>query len=114
MFFFGAPEDTAKFYMDSLENFGPEIPDCHYTEMGLDDLRNFFAMVYGVTRQAARDGVPDEVLEILLESYDELFEYIASVDSLLPLAVAEGKHQFITGREPWSVEKYKKLAGILA
>lgn len=114
MYFFGAPADTANLYMSMLGTNGPPIPDCHYTEMSLEDLRDFFAMVYGVTRRAASDGVPDDVFEILLESYDELFEYVASVDSLLSLAVAEGRHQFITGRDPWSVEKYKKLAGILA
>lgn len=113
MFDFGAPEDSADlFRKKALGAKGPRLPDCHWDEMEEKDLRNAFAYLYMAVRDALQEGASDEVVEILLKDYDEVFKALAEASERFREAVRTSKHRPVLGATRESVDKYKKLAGV--
>lgn len=113
MFDFGRPEDTAELYWNiSTSRRGPYIPDCHYEEMDLKELKDFFTYIYMTLSDALRDNASEDVVEVITAYYDEVFQYLASVDQGFRRVVASGKHHYLPNRKEKTVRKYKKLAGL--
>lgn len=111
MFDFGRPEDTAGlFYQQALASKGPSLPDCHWDEMEEGDLRNAFVYLYRSVRKAYEEGVSAEVLEVLVEEYDEVFTALVEVSDRFREAVLRGKHQPVLGYTREQVDKYKGIA----
>ena len=80
MFNFGSSEDTASLYWnESLNVQGPALPDVHFEEMEEQDLIHAFAYLYIALREAYTGGAADEVIELLTEPYDEVFELLCAV-----------------------------------
>lgn len=114
-YYFGSAEQTAQVYLDQMSSYGPEI------EGGIDDIESMepqeakstLAKFYGICRRALREGVTDDVWEILEAKYDKAFAYVVTVDDDLRNALALNKHQYVSGATYENMVKYKKLAGIL-
>ena len=115
MFDFGKPEDTASLFTEeSFRGKGPSLPDCPWREMEEKDLRNLFTYLYRAVRSAHEAGASDEVIEVLLLEYDEVFKALAETSTSFQQAVQNNKHQPVLGYTKEEVEKYRKLAGLKA
>ena len=113
MFEFGSVEDTKRLYWEnSISQRGPAVPDVHYTEMGLDDLRNLFAYLYMSLSKAIGDKLSQDVIDSITYDYDLVFEHLASVSEEFRQAVAGNRHGYLPGWDPETIAKYKKLAGV--
>lgn len=113
MFFFGDPKDTAKlFWENALKTRGPSLPDCPIDEMEEQDLRNAFTYLYMAARNAIREGVSPEVLEVLMEEYDKAFKALAEASDGFKEVVRSNRHVYIGGYAPENIKKYKGLAGV--
>lgn len=114
MFEFGKPEDTADLISFSvLRASGPGLPDIHWEEMNLEDLEKAFAYMYVAVTTAIASNSSKEVVELLLEQYDEMFEHLAASSEDFKEAVRSNRHQIVTGLTEESVLKYHKLAGLI-
>ena len=114
MFDFGKPEDTADLICSSvLQASGPGLPHVHWEEMGLEDLQIAFAYMYVAVTSAIASGSSKEVVEVLLERYDEMFEHLAASSEDFRETVRSNRHQIVTGLTEESVAKYRKLAGLI-
>lgn len=114
MFDFGKPEDTADLICSSvLKQSGPGLPDIHWEEMDLNDLQKAFAYMYVAVTTAVAIDSSKEVIELLLEQYDEIFQHLAASSEDFREAVRSHRHQIVTGLTEESVLKYHKLAGLI-
>ena len=59
---------------------GPDVPDIHYDEMSLDELRNMNAYLHAALSYAIRDELDEAMIDVLREWYDELFIKLATVE----------------------------------
>lgn len=111
MFNFGSPEDTASLYWrDSLAVRGPSLPGVHFDEMEMDDLVNAFSYLYLALRRAYTAGAADEVIELLTEPYDEVFDLLCATREDFRELVMKGRHQYLPGFYPDVIEKYQGMA----
>ena len=113
MFFFGDPADTAQIYWDKARGLrGPSMVNIHWEDMTSKQLK--IAIVYArmAHRMAEQDSQPPEVMSILLEIYDELFEAMCAASEDFVTAVAENRHNFVGGYDRENIEKYKSIAGL--
>ena len=115
MFEFGRPEDTMELlWGNSLALAGPGLPDCHWEEMEEQDLLNAFTYLYLTVREAILDEVSQDVIDLLVSEYDQVFEVIASSSEEFREAVRSGRHKIVLGPQKEHRNKYKKLAGLMA
>lgn len=56
------------------------MPDGHYEELESDDLISQLIWIDIAFRSAIRDNLDESVLQVMLEWYDEAFEYAVEVD----------------------------------
>ena len=113
MFYFGEPEGIAQTYIEStLGITGPKLPDLHYEEMEEQQLRNCFAYLYIATQRAIQEGAEQAVVDILLEQYDAVFQFLAEVSDEFREAVRSRRHRLVVPYTPENVRKYNRLAGI--
>ena len=95
----------------------PARPDTTPDWMDLDemeepDLLNVLTYFYRAVRQAYKEEVSPEVLDILMSSYDQVFVTLAANSDRFKEAVRSGKHQPVLGTTKEQVYKYKSLAGV--
>jgi hypothetical protein len=113
MFEFGRPEDTAELLLKNAVSLtGPGLPDCHWDEMEEKDLTNAFVYLYLTVREAILDEVSQEVIDVLVSQYDEVFEAVASSSEEFRDAVKTGDHKIVLGPQPEHRAKYERLAGL--
>ena len=113
MFNFGDPLDTAKLAWEyALSVKGPKLPSAPYDELDEQDLRNALTYLHIAIGNALEHGASDEVVEILVEEYDEAFQVLAEGCDSFREAVFSGRHFPATGTDKESVKKYKRLAGL--
>lgn len=110
MFLFGTPEDRAAVYLDNARR-APGM-DAHYEEMDNETLKSFLANLRGVVAGAYRAKEDQEVIEILAQSYDEVFAYCASIYPELRDVVKRGIHQIPGPKTKERTSYYRKLAGV--
>ena len=111
MFNFGRPEDTAGlFWNDSLSVRGPALPDMHFEDMEMKDLMNAFSYLYLALMNAYRTGADDEVIKLLTEPYDEVFDLMCAISEEFREIVMKGRHQYLPGFYPDVIEKYQGMA----
>lgn len=107
MFNFGSPEDTARLFFDqAVRDMGPGLSDQHYEEMEEEELRNLFVYLRITYFTAARSGASDEVVEVIVQWYDEVFLYLLEALEDFRAAVCDRTHKPII-----DLKKYYKLAG---
>lgn len=113
MFFFGNPEDTARLYWrNSTEVTGPYLADAPLDEMSEQELRNALTYARISYKMALQDSADESVVSILLDQYDAVFQALAEVSERFRKAVRGNYCAPITGYNPESIAKYKKLAGV--
>ena len=113
MFNFGNPEDTADLLWTLyLERGGPAIPEGHWEEMDLDDLMNTFAHLYIAVKDAIHTKESQDVIDVFVARYDEVFEALARCSDEFKEAVRTGRHRIVLGYSEASRSKYFKLAGL--
>ena len=59
---------------------GPDIPDLHYDDMSLQDLRNLNAYLHAALSHALKYDLDESMTKVLREWYDELFFKLATVE----------------------------------
>ena len=113
MFNFGDPMDTARLSWDyALKAKGPAVPSVPYDELEEQDLRNMLAYLHISVGNAQEQGASDEVMEILVNEYDHVFQLLAEGSDEFRESVRKGRHFPATGTDQESVEKYNRLAGV--
>ena len=110
MFHFGSPEDAAKLYWGEGISGGPGLPEGHWEEMDVEDLRDVFVYLYASLQRALKDSAPEDVIQIMTETYDEVFVALAQSSDAFRQAVKNNRHIYVTGYTKESIEKYKALA----
>lgn len=109
MFLIGTPKDRAQAMMDAINARGISG---HYEEMEEADLRMFLARFRGAVERTMAEGEDQEVIDILLVSYDELFAYYASISPEFREVVKKGIHQIPGPKTKQRTSYYRKLAGV--
>jgi len=113
MYFFGSIEDTVGLYWgDALNVQGPVLPDCHYDEMSVQDLRNALAYARIAYERALNDDAPEEALEVLMASHDAVFEALAAVDEGFRERALSARQniRYLGGYSQENIDKYRALA----
>lgn len=110
MFHFGSAEDAAKLYWGEEVLGGPGLPEGHWEEMEEEDLRNLFVYLYAALQKALKDDAPEDVIQVLTETYDEAFVALAQASDRFRQAVRDNRHIYVTGYTEESIQKYKTLA----
>lgn len=112
MFQFGSVEDVASLYFTRAASMkGPVVSSralCDMSEAELKTLLVYRRMAYNI---ALQEGASQEVLDMLLQAHDEVFQRLTEVSEKFCKIVGTGLHQPITGFSLESVNKYKILAG---
>ena len=86
---------------------GPRVPDVPLDEMTEQDLRNVMAYIYGALTTALREGLDEEMTEVLRDWYDEVFITLAGVSERFRENVLKG---YVKPPGPMSVRpKYLEL-----
>ena len=113
MFHFGDPQETAKiFWENALRVQGPKVPDLPYDEMEEQDLRNVFTYLYMSAQEALNQGASEEVMAILIDQYDEVFQALAEASESFRNVVRYNQHVYVGGYSKENIKKYKQLAGV--
>ena len=108
MFIVGEPKDIAQTYLEGAFTKGPGALDKSVDEMDEEDLRIMMTYYYMALRHAYRERQTAEVLEILLECYDEIFVALVKVSETFVKKMLEGRIQTPMG--PEYKTKYYRLA----
>lgn len=76
VFYFGSTEDNARSYVDLVTSHKrwPQAADKHPDEMDLHELRIWLVVGRAALKAARISKAPDEVMEVLVEWYDHIFE----------------------------------------
>ena len=113
MFDFGDPLDTARLSWEyALSVKGPKVPPVPYDELEEQDLRNVLTYLHVAVGNAAQSGASDQVLEILVDEYDEVFQLLAEGCDSFREMVRANRHFPATGSSTENTQKYKQLAGV--
>ncbi len=113
MFNFGDPLDTAKVAWNYALNVkGPAVPSVPYDELEEQDLRNVLTYLHIAVGNALQEGASEEVMKILVDEYDTVFQLLAEGCDSFREMVRANRHFPATGTSTESVQKYKELAGL--
>ena len=80
MFFVGDTGLVAKHYWATAKKGNPIVPDIHYDEMSVPQLKKALTYCKMAYNTALRDGCRGEALQPLLESYQEVFNHLYALD----------------------------------
>ena len=86
MFAFGLPSETAQLLLDDIvaATKGPPLVTAPFDEVSEQELRNALAWVNVAIRRAQADDLDSDVVDVLVEWYDEVFQALLEVsDSFL-------------------------------
>lgn len=111
MFQFGDPSLSAQIYWDNLGSIaGPKIVESPWEEMSESDLKN--AMVYAriAYETAVADQASSDVLDLLLDQYDQIFAALCEYSDQFREFVLRGGHLYVGGHSPENIQKYQELA----
>ena len=115
MFFFGDPADIAQNYItEAMSEPGPEVYAAELEDMTVEQLT--YATIYvRVAFDTAKnyDDAPREVLDAILEVYDEMFCHLVARDPQISKAFRNGGHTFLE-HTPENIDKYTKLVELYA
>ena len=107
MFEFGAPEDIARMFFDQVVGAaGPGVDGRHYSELELDELKTLFVYLRMAFYEALEAHASTEVMEVLVEWYDEVFMALLEGSDKFRSAVCSRTHRPIINET-----KYYELAG---
>ena len=113
MFFFGNPEDTALLYWERAQSLnGPAMPIGHFDELQPKQLRIAITYARMAFSLAEQEEQPREVLDILIDAYDQVFELLAATSEAFLDTIKRNQHRFLGGHSKENVRKYKRLAGL--
>jgi len=113
MFFFGNPEDSARMYWDGTKGVtGPALPEIPLDEQTEQELRVSITYQRMAIKRAWHDGASEEIVNILLEEYDNTFAHLAAVSESFRDDVEKGRHRVIGGYTRENLDKYRRLAGL--
>ena len=115
MFFFGDPADIAQTYIaEALSEPGPDIYEATLEDMTVEQLT--YATIYvrmAFDRAKRYDDAPREVLDAILEVYDEMFCHLVARNPEISENFRKGGHKFLEHSEE-SVAKYTALVDLYA
>ena len=115
MFFFGDPADIAQTYIaEAMAEPGPDIYEAELEAMTVEQLT--YATIYvrmAFDRAKAYDDAPREVLDAIIEIYDELFCHVVARNPGVSRRFRQGGHRFLE-HTPENIEKYTKLVDLYA
>jgi TRAP-type mannitol/chloroaromatic compound transport system substrate-binding protein len=113
MFEFGSVEELKNLYSENaLSDTGPALPDLPLDEMTEQDLKHALSYARMAYTNAELQGASEEVLQALLEQYDEAFALLADVSASFRDVVKFNRHVYVGGYSESNIAKYKALAGL--
>lgn len=115
MFFFGDPEEIAQSYIEeALSEEGIEVAAVPLEELDADNA--LYAVVYvrmAFDRAKNYDDAPREVLDAIIEVYDELFCHLIAVNPRISQQFRIGNHKYLE-HTPENVAKYTAMVDLYA
>ena len=79
MFFFGDPVDIAQSYIsEAMSKPGPDVYEAELEDMTVEQLTYAVIYVRMAIRRGQDDDIPAEVMDHLIEIYDEMFCHMAA------------------------------------
>jgi len=107
MFLFGAPEDTARLYVEqAAASGGRGLKDLHYEDLELQELQDLLIYLRIAYHRASRDTQDEEVVSAITKWHDEVFLLLLEAMDDFRTLVCSRIHKPIGD---WN--KYHKLAG---
>lgn len=94
------------FFDQVIGAVGPGVVDKHYSEMTLEEMRALFVYLRMAFYEALEAYASTEVMEVLVEWYDEVFTALLEGDGEFRKAVCSRAHRPIINET-----KYYELAG---
>lgn len=110
MFVFGSPEDTARTFVENFSKVGLGFPDCPMDEQTEHDLKRSITVSTMATSMALKAGASPEVIEVLIEWYDEAFRALAESSQAFRDYVASKTFFYPGNRTPSRTATYRKIA----
>ena len=115
MFFFGDPADIAQNYItEAMSEPGPDIHEAYLEDMTVEQLT--YATIYvrmAFDRAKRYDGAPREVLDAIIEVYDELFCHAVARNPEISQSFRNGGHKLLEHSEE-NIAKYTELVDLYA
>ena len=115
MFFFGDPADVAQSYItEAMSEPGPEIYEADLEDMTVEQLT--YATIYvrmAFDRAKGYDDAPREVLDAIIEIYDELFCHLIARNPEISVSFRKGVHRYLE-HSPENIAKYTELVDLYA
>lgn len=113
MFYFGDPSVSAQIFLDNAQRVqGPTLPAVHYDEMSVEDVRNALTYIYLAYMDAEEGGASPEIIDILVQQYDEVFEHLAAICDEFREACRNSPGSYPGPKGRANLAKYRKLAGV--
>ena len=114
MFNFGDPIDTANLFTEeAFSKIGPQLSSASPSKMKIQDLRNALVYARMAATAAITSGASQDVIDILIEKYDKLFEALAKRSKVFVEGIKSNRHIYLGGYSIENINKYKSLAGLL-
>ena len=115
MFFFGDPADIAQNYIaEAMAEPGPEIYEGQLEDLTVEQLT--YAAIYvrmAFDRAKNYDDAPREVLDEIIDIYDEMYCHLLVRSPEISESFRKGKFKLLE-HNPENVEKYTKLVDLYA
>lgn len=107
MFNFGGPEQTAQMLWDSASTVGPGLAARPLDEMNIYEIQSALVYARMALYEAMASGQPDDVVEMVLDQFEQIFIYYVPLDADYARKVIDHK-LVIPSRRPRSY--WEKLA----
>ena len=109
MFYFGDPESIAMtYYAEARASSGPAVPDVHVDDLTADEALKTAIYTRVAFNNAEQAGAPQEVLDVIISWYDELFCIVAATSQEFCDTYRRGGHHLIV-ISPEAQRKYDRL-----
>ena len=115
MFFFGDPADIAQNYItEAMSEPGPQLTEAPLEELNAEQALYATAYVRMAFDRAKRyDDAPREILDALIEVYDEVFAHLLALDPRISQQFRIGNHKYLE-HTPENIAKYTAMVDMYA
>lgn len=111
--FFGSVDNAVGLCWDAALSASRMAPgDFHPDELTPKQAKVYFVIARMAYKYAKAYDMPQEVLDAIVEQYDELFVLALQCDNDLETALIRHTHKYLGGYSSENILKYRRLAGL--
>ena len=113
--FFGSVDSAVELCWDAAYKASRMAPGhFHPDELNAKQAKTYFVLARMAYKYAKEYYMPQEVLDAIVEQYDELFMLVLECDDELSAALVSGTHKYLGGYSDENILKYRQLAGLIS